>query len=211
MQNAKKKGSRRDEILACFERLVAQKGVNNATVRDIAKAMNLSIGTVYNEFKDKRELVTTLLNREIDSFLVNLIKEENKAVRIDDKLYVLTVIRVKMMNSARKNNESLFDYLVSEPKHIRYIGKMFLSKRNNINAVILDRLETLLADAQCENLINVDDVPETARIFLDAFAEYTAPKEANDLSLKERERLAKAMYDLMIFSLMMKGTKTYRE
>jgi AcrR family transcriptional regulator len=199
--------SRREDILSCFERLVAQKGVNNATIRDIAKTMGLSIGTVYNEFRDKRELVATLLSRAIDDFLVHLIHEEDKAKRIDDKLYVLTVARVKLMNSSRKNNESLFDYLISEPKHIRYIGKMFLSKRNNINAVILDRLKTVLSNAQQEKLINVDDVQETARIFLDAFAEYTAPQEANDLSIKDRERFAKAMYDLMIFSLMMKGTK----
>lgn len=208
MKQANIKKSRREDILSCFERLVAQKGVNNATIRDIAKTMSLSVGTVYNEFRDKRELVTTLLNRAIDNFLVNLIKEEEKAQRIDDKLYVLTVLRIKMMNASRKNNESLFDYLISEPKHIRYIGKMFLSKRNNINAVILDRLKAVLSNAQRENLINVDDVQETARIFLDAFAEYTAPLETNDLSIKERERYAKAMYDLMIFSLMMKGTKS---
>jgi len=207
MEQVKIKKSRRENILSCFERLVAQKGVNNATIRDIARTMGLSVGTVYNEFSDKRELVATLLSQVIDDFLVSLIKEEDKAKRIDDKLYVLTVTRVKLMNSFRKKNESLFDYLLSEPKHIRYIGKMFLSKRNNINAAILGRLEAILTNAQRENLINVDDVPETARIFLDAFAEYTAPQEANALSVKERERYAKAMYHLMIFSLMMKGTK----
>jgi AcrR family transcriptional regulator len=198
---------RRDEILACFERLVAKYGVDKTTMRDIAKAMGLSIGTIYNEFKDKEELVTTLMNREIDHFLVRLMEEENMAKSINDKLYVLTVIRTKMMNDALKNNEPLFDYLTKEPRPLKYIGKIFGGKRKAIDSAILKRLEAVLLTAKSESIINIDNTFETARIFLDAFAEYTSPPDVCNLSLKERTRYAEAMFNLMIFSLMMKTTK----
>lgn len=207
MRKTIKNSNRREELLTCFERLVAKYGVDKTTMRDIAHEMGLSIGTIYNEFKNKEELVATLMNREIDRFLVELLDKEDLAKSIDEKIYVLTVIRIQMLNAALKRNEPLFEYMISEPKPLKYIGKLFGGKRKAVESVILKRLETALNTAQSKNVINVDNIPETARLFLDAFAEYTSPPDACSLSLKERTRYAKAMFNLMIFSLMMKTTR----
>jgi AcrR family transcriptional regulator len=201
-----KSDRRREEVLVCFERLVAKYGVDKTTMRDVAREMGLSVGTLYNEFKDKEELVTTLMNKEIDSFLVRLVEKEKKAGSIEEKLYVLTVIRTNMLNEALKNNEHLFDYITREPKPLKYIGKVFGGKRIAIDSAILKRIVSILLTAKREHVINIDNPSETARIFLDAFVEYTAPADMCGLSSQERVHYAEVMYKHLIFSLIRKET-----
>jgi AcrR family transcriptional regulator len=206
--NKGRQQDRRSDILTCFERLVAKYGVDKTTMRDIARQMGLSVGTLYNEFKDKEDLVTAMMKRELDHFIAELLQKEKAATTLEEKLYILTVVRTKMMNDALKNNQPLFEYLMREPRTIKYIGMTFGKQRSSMDAIILQKLEDVLVTAKMEKIIAVEDPKITAHILFDAFHAYYAPPEITQLSQGERIQYAEVMYRHLVISLMMKEPAT---
>ena len=59
---------RRAEILRAAEKLFAEKGFHGATMLDLAKLAEFSVGTLYNFFKTKEEVYYTLLIEKLDLF-----------------------------------------------------------------------------------------------------------------------------------------------
>ena len=67
---AGKKGARtRDHILVAAYGALADRGYSRTTVADIAAAAGVSLGTVYQYFKDKNELLTTLVHIRVGELL----------------------------------------------------------------------------------------------------------------------------------------------
>jgi AcrR family transcriptional regulator len=62
----------RDAILDNSERLFRQRGVEIVKVRDIAEATGISVGTLYNYFRDKNDLVKTIERRCVQRFFESL-------------------------------------------------------------------------------------------------------------------------------------------
>ncbi|MBN2146841.1 MAG: TetR/AcrR family transcriptional regulator [Anaerolineales bacterium] len=58
--------ARRDQIMDSAERLFAERGFHRATTRDIAKAADVSEGTLYNYFKDKNDLLMGIMSRLVE-------------------------------------------------------------------------------------------------------------------------------------------------
>ena len=69
---------RRAEILKAGEKLFAEKGFYGATMVDLAKMSEFSVGTLYNFFKTKEEVYYTLLIEKIDLFHSMLDREVNR-------------------------------------------------------------------------------------------------------------------------------------
>jgi len=197
---------RREEILACFKRLVSKFGIDKTTMRDISQEMGLSVGTLYNDFKDKRELVSAMVHQEIDRFLILLKQQEEKAISYEDKLYVLTVVRVKILNEFAKDNHFLFKFILSEPRSIRYIGKAVINMREYAELEIQKRIENVLRDASQDGILHVANTHETANLLVDAFAAYYIPPflQGSTFAKQEKERKirqAEQMYNLFIKSM----------
>lgn len=53
--------SRRDEILAVASRVIAERGIKGATVRDIGQAAGILSGSLYYHFESKEQIVLELL------------------------------------------------------------------------------------------------------------------------------------------------------
>jgi AcrR family transcriptional regulator len=70
--------TRRAEILKAGEKLFAEKGFYRATMVDLAKMSEFSVGTLYNFFKTKEEVYYTLLIEKIDLFHSRLDREVNR-------------------------------------------------------------------------------------------------------------------------------------
>ena len=70
--------ARRAEILKAGEKLFAEKGFHGATMVDLAKMSEFSVGTLYNFFKTKEEVYYTLLIEKIDLFHSRLDREVNR-------------------------------------------------------------------------------------------------------------------------------------
>lgn len=51
----------RDKILECAKNRLFEEGVNNFSLRDIAKDCDIAVGTIYNYFKSKELLIATIM------------------------------------------------------------------------------------------------------------------------------------------------------
>jgi AcrR family transcriptional regulator len=60
---------RRQQILDAAQKVFAQKGFNGASIKDLAKAAKISPGLLYWYFKDKTDLLTSLLTERIEQAL----------------------------------------------------------------------------------------------------------------------------------------------
>ena len=70
---------RKDEILTEAWKCFAKKGYQGTTMRDIAKKLDLSAGVIYNYFKNKDELLDSLLEwaQENDQQLFDLMAQKD--------------------------------------------------------------------------------------------------------------------------------------
>lgn len=139
---------RQIEILNVSKDLIGTKGIQNLTIKNIAKKMSFSEPAIYRHFKDKTDIIKSVLvfQREIiKNGIFSIIKSDISSI---EKLK--TIIDFQF-NHFQKNpsiitiifSESSFQYFVSE-----IIQKM-IKKRNQ-------KLIQILKDGQIEKSIRND-------------------------------------------------------
>lgn len=108
----------RDKIILAAEELIASKGVNSFSLRDIAKYLNISTGSLYYHFKTKDEIISAIidihfsdLERDYDAWLVKH-KDDLTIERFLDvvfykstELYNHSKIHVYLINECMRNDE----------------------------------------------------------------------------------------------------------
>ncbi len=106
---------RRVRIIRTACRLFAEKGYHSATMPDIAQALGMSVGNLYNYFESKEELA-----REIMFTVSRWVGERLRRINAEE-----TSTREKI----RKLVESFFEISLKEPELINYFLRVFLSNR----------------------------------------------------------------------------------
>lgn len=74
----------REEIFDTAEQMFAELGYHATSVRDIAKALDLRAGTLYNHFSSKEDVLWHIVNRAADQFLeaAEQVAEEEPSARL---------------------------------------------------------------------------------------------------------------------------------
>ncbi|MGL1933620.1 MAG: TetR/AcrR family transcriptional regulator [Fibrobacterales bacterium] len=94
METRKEKNRRRnvEEILNATSYLIAEKGITNISVDDIAKKADFGKGTLYNYFKNKEDIIWSLVEKVFSEFLAEISQTVPKESHISDKMrQVLTI------------------------------------------------------------------------------------------------------------------------
>lgn len=108
----------RDKIILAVEELIASKGVNSFSLRDIAKYLDISTGSLYYHFKTKDEIISAIidihfndLERDYDAWLIKH-KDDLTIERFLDvvfykstELYNHSKIHVYLINECMRNDE----------------------------------------------------------------------------------------------------------
>jgi AcrR family transcriptional regulator len=102
------KQKRRERIIEVAEKLFFEKGLNNATMDEVAKLTKFSKATVYSYFPSKDELFFTICQRG-NAILQQSLKE------VTD-LHLLGVDKVRAIGFA------FFDFAVNYPHYYRFIS-----------------------------------------------------------------------------------------
>jgi AcrR family transcriptional regulator len=111
----KKKLSTREKILESSLALFSEKGYRAATMRDIAAAVGVRQGAIYNHFKNKEEILETLLNDLMESALVNLFGDlELAGVHRKGKSILAKIATTFKLISFDPRNEALFRLMMQE-------------------------------------------------------------------------------------------------
>jgi AcrR family transcriptional regulator len=110
-----KKLKRKEEIMQGALELFASKGFYNTTIPDIAQALKMSSGNMYNYFKSK-----DILAKEIISFISKYLGNELKKINEQD---------ISTKEKTRKIIEIYFKIASLKPEMIDYFLRIYLSNR----------------------------------------------------------------------------------
>ncbi len=127
----KQKEVRRQTIVEVAEGILTTKGIEAVTIRSVAKAAGLSVGSIYMYFRNKEELFLCILLEhleELDQAFARVIEEQ-------DSFELLKALACEYR-----------DYYLACGRHINAIGYLY-EKRNRageINPDLLGELEAML-------------------------------------------------------------------
>jgi len=110
-----KKQQRKEEIIQGALELFASKGFYNTTIPDIAKALQMSVGNMYNYFKSKDILAKEIINF-ISKYLGTKLKEINEQ-------------NISTREKTQKIVATYFQIASIKPEMIDYFLRIYLSNR----------------------------------------------------------------------------------
>ncbi|MDR3562697.1 MAG: TetR/AcrR family transcriptional regulator [Negativicutes bacterium] len=192
---------RRDQILDAFVRIVADHGINRTTMRDVAREIGCSVGTIYNEFANKEALIDGLLERaqtEIDHLLKNLSVSCQAAPEMRLRRFMIGFIRAVNL---KMRQDLAFTEFVKEAKHYRHIGTKTTYFGKTVKGKVVKILEDILELGVREGAFQIENIPMTARLVREAFTEYLIPFLILERKLEDILQDAEDMLDLIIKSL----------
>ena len=110
------KGSKtKEKILKVSLKLFATKGYKATTVRDIAGAMGVKQSALYNHFKNKDEILETLISNLTSSAIVTLFEgKESQELHTQGKALLSSIAMTFKLLSFDKQNEALYKLLMQE-------------------------------------------------------------------------------------------------
>jgi len=114
-----KKAQKKELIIKTALKLFSKNGFHNTTIPDIAKALNMSVGNLYNYFKSK-----DILAKEIISYTSNLLGDEIKKINY---------MNISTKEKIKKIVEVYFNIATTQPETIDYFLRVFLSHREVFN------------------------------------------------------------------------------
>lgn len=115
MKLASKKEEKKEQIILTSLHLFSVKGFYNTTIPDIANALKMSVGNMYNYFKSK-----DILAKEIIRYVSQYFGEQIKKINEEN---------ISTQEKTRKIVEIYFKTAASKPEIIDYFLRIFLSTR----------------------------------------------------------------------------------
>jgi len=103
------------EIIRTACKLFSEKGYHNTVIPDIANALGMSVGNIYNYFESKEELAKEIM-LTVSSYVAERLRRVNQEnISTREKIYRFT--------------EEFFQMALKEPELINYFLRVFLVNR----------------------------------------------------------------------------------
>jgi AcrR family transcriptional regulator len=150
----------RDDIIAAVAHLIADQGLESLTMRNIARHVGCSVGTLPHYFEGKDDIVVAALNWSSERILNRLTSMPAADTRLDN-LYPL--LSASMPTDEQSDTEwrvrlCLWDYAVTNNE--------MRSSVNVIASAAIETLTTLVKKLQDNNEINKIYEPKTTALTL---------------------------------------------
>ncbi len=123
----KKKSERKDRIFSAAVDLFNEKGFSNTSMQDIAENSNLAVGTLYNYFPSKNDLLLEIMQDEMEititesSALFNDVNLQDKSAKDIIKLLAKKIFSVPLL----VNKESLKEIFIATFSSNVYMKKWY--------------------------------------------------------------------------------------
>ena len=130
---------RRSQLTKAAYKVVAQKGYNDFTIKDIAEEAGLSTGLVHYYFKNKEELLFKLLKEMNSNLRYNLKKALTELTEPKDKLMAFCDEAFDLVDKEKAYFYVLIDFWaqMNHDNRIRQANiKLFQSYRDEISSII---------------------------------------------------------------------------
>ena len=116
--------AKKQNILECGFNLMCEKGYYNVDCIEIAKVSNVSTGTVYQYFKDKRDILLQGLRNYSDSMLFPILEYKDKKIQPNELYdFIEKVIKnnIKVHNLSKSAHEEIMSMRHSDSE----VNKIF--------------------------------------------------------------------------------------
>jgi len=188
---------RREVILDTFSRLVSSYGLGKTSMHDIAKAMGISVGTIYNDFANKEDLIFAFWQRVEEQCIDYLNSLVGRDLPPEQLLRLMMLEHVRMFNEQLRGNRGIYELMMESA--ISYIGKSLLGRRQIIQQELINRVGQIFRIGMENGTFEIHgDVFTAATYFVAAFTEYLAPPLAMSRESEEVLKEAGAMFDFVI-------------
>ena len=122
-----KKQSTKEKILSKSLTLFAKQGFRETSVRDIAKAVGIQAGGLYNHFKNKEEILESLVGELMESAIVTIFEDKNpQELSKRGKSLLVNIATTFKLLSFDGKNEALFKLLMQEMYKNTNIRELYL-------------------------------------------------------------------------------------
>jgi len=186
---------KRDALLAAAARLFAERGYEATTADDIAAAAEVSVGTFYSYFRNKRQVFLTLFAASVESFLslriteVDFVSNPRQAIR---ETVERSMQRDPLFHGLRRACQELTP---RDPEVASYQEKM--------NRLVYDQILTAARKVAAGGLIrpdiNLEDTCWFITLLLDQCWQ-TEPR-SGDAADEEIKRRRDSLADLIYYAL----------
>ena len=188
-----------ERILEVTEDVLRRFGLAKATVVDVARALDVSHGSVYRHFPSKASLREAVAKRWLDRVSAPLDKIVESAdpapVRLERWLRTLCTAKQKKVT---EDPEMFATYLT--------LAREACVTVKAHKEGLADQVAGILSDGVKQGVFQVGDVKETARAILDAISRYYHPAHADDW--KDADLAAR--FDALL-ALLLKGLEAPRK
>lgn len=172
----------KEQILDAAEEVLRRFGPRKTTVVDVARALDVSHGSVYRHFGSKAELHEAITQRWLERITSPLAKVTQSNANAEQRLKTWFETLMEIKQQKVKGDPEMFEsYVVlakNTPKHIKF---------EHINT-LLRQVETILDDGHQDGSFDIDDAAVTAKCFFFGTVRYHHPLHANewdDVHIKE--------------------------
>ena len=166
------KGKRKDIILDAFNTLIDRYGMDKTTMQEIADTAGISVGTLYNEFKDKDALIDALVDRLELELGQNISEIEFKSESPEEQIYELIMKISKLISELLQNKRSVLDYFLTGTRKFRYIGKKIRTRDQNRGRV-QKRIREIIERGIDLGLFEVEDIDMAVKVIAEVHVTYT--------------------------------------
>lgn len=196
------KPCRRTKILNAFTELVNKFGVEKTTMSDIARNVGCSVGTLYNEFKDKEELIYEFFLDHLNNITSRLEEIKNSRLSPEEKLHQMIPGNLKFVIHELKDNSLFAEYLRSNTVTVRYLGQPEIISRKVFRKKYVSLIESVLEEGIRSGVFDIDDPAAVASILSDSMDTYAL----RVLIMQEEPRKNLERAELM-FKMLLKSIK----
>lgn len=161
---------RKAEILQAFMKLVSRFGLDKTTMQDIANEAGVSVGVIYKDYTNKEELIDAYANwvvKKISNDYQTLI---DKAKSPEEQLHDLLIGSAKIIRRYILDDLGIHQILADEHS-MKYVRKNY-SRKAEIYRYYVSLISDIMQDGVEQGLFQIEDVPQTAALFIDAFEGY---------------------------------------
>jgi len=153
------KEATRHTILNVAYNVFADRGINNTTMEDVAKASGLGRRTIYTYFKSREELFHAVIRKEIEIIIKQLNTVIGLKVSPEQKFVRFMAIHMKTIENLIKNNRLLKIEFLKRSERIE-------SYRQDIDKHEKECLTTILREGAQSGIFKLKDYEKTAGITL---------------------------------------------
>ena len=183
-----------ERILEATEDVLRRFGLSKATVVDVARALDVSHGSVYRHFPSKASLRDAVAKRWLDRANEPLCKIAAGSGPAPERLetWLRTAFSIKQKKVC--DDPEMFETYLALAQDAREVVEAYKDKQ-------VDLIAKILGDGVAQGVFEIDNVTATARAVFDATVRYHHPAHAEEWAKPECPSRIDALLALLLKGL----------